>query len=124
MARRSGAFWLSRFGGSHRIVITGINAAIPLRSLQREQRRRLACTSSEGESALIEDADTARYLSELLLDVNARLIESIHKVEESCSVEESAIYKMRLGRLINSIFESLLEPIYEDHPALKPRGLD
>jgi hypothetical protein len=73
---------------------------------------------------LIENADTARYVSDLLLDVNAQLIESIHKVDEVCSVDESAIYKRRTGKLINAIFETLLEPIYSEHPALKPPELD
>jgi hypothetical protein len=68
--------------------------------------------------------ETAKYLSELLLDINGRLIESIHKVEEVCSVDESAIYKRRTGKLINAIFETLLEPIYSEHPALKPPELD
>ena len=73
---------------------------------------------------MIENEEAAKYLNELLLDINGRLIESIHKVEEICSVDESAIYKRRIGRLVNAIFESLLEPIYQEHPALKPPELD
>jgi hypothetical protein len=73
---------------------------------------------------LIDDQATAKFVSELLLEFNGRLIESIAKIEQSCSPEESGLYKRRVGKIVNAIYEVILEPIYLKHPELKPPGLD
>jgi hypothetical protein len=73
---------------------------------------------------VISDARTAEYVSKFLLDVNGQLNESIAVVERSCSAEEFVNYRRRVGTLINSIFESILEPIYLKHPTLKPSDLE
>ena len=73
---------------------------------------------------MIDDLKTANYVSDLFLDVNGRLNESIAKVQGSCSPADFEDYKRRVGRLINSIFEDILEPIYRKHPDLKPSELE
>jgi hypothetical protein len=73
---------------------------------------------------LIENSKTAKYVSELMLNINGRLNESIETVAKECSPEEFAIYRRGVGKLINSIFEGILEPIYDKHPTLKPRELE
>jgi len=73
---------------------------------------------------MIADANTAKYVSDLLLDINGQLNESIERVQEASTAEEFANYRRRVGTLINSIFEEVLEPIYRKHPNLKPPELE
>ncbi len=73
---------------------------------------------------MIGDSKTAKYVSEFMLDINGRLIESIETAEKGCAPEGFAIYRRRVGTLINSIFEQILEPIYDRHPTLKPPELE
>ena len=73
---------------------------------------------------MIENSRTAKYVSDLLLNINGQLLESIGNVEKDCSPDEFIIYRRRVGTLVNSIFEQILEPIYERHPTLKPPGLE
>ncbi|MGC2530081.1 MAG: hypothetical protein WA639_20225 [Candidatus Acidiferrum sp.] len=73
---------------------------------------------------MIADANTAKYVSDLLLDINGQLNESIERVQEASTPEEFANYRRRVGTLINSIFEEVLEPIYRKHPNLKPPELE
>ena len=73
---------------------------------------------------MIENPGVAKYVSDLLLDINGRLNESIGEVEQKCSAEESKLYKRRAGKIVDAIFEVILEPIYLEHPGLKPPGLE
>jgi hypothetical protein len=63
-------------------------------------------------------------VSKLLLDINGQMEESLASVEGGSSPDEFKAYRRCIGRLINSIFEEILEPIYVKHPALKPSGLE
>jgi hypothetical protein len=73
---------------------------------------------------MIDSQAAAKYVSELMIEINGRLIESINTIDQSCSAEESALYKSRVGKIVNAIFEAILEPIYLKHPELKAPGLD
>jgi len=73
---------------------------------------------------LIANAKTAEYVSKLLLDINGQLNESVATIEHDCSPDEFTAYRRCVGRLINSIFEDILEPIYVRHPTLKPPELE
>ena len=73
---------------------------------------------------MIENLETAKYVSELLLNINGQLNESIVKVKDHSPPNEFTAYRGCVGTLINSIFENILEPIYIKHPALKPPELE
>ncbi len=73
---------------------------------------------------MIENVETAEYVSRLLLNLNCQLNESVERVERASSPEEFTTYRRCVGRLINSIFEDILEPLYVKHPALKPSELE
>jgi hypothetical protein len=73
---------------------------------------------------LITNVKTAEYVSKLLLDINGQLNESVETVERGCTPDEFTAYRRCVGRLINSIFEDILEPIYVKHPTLKPPELE
>ena len=72
---------------------------------------------------MIDNEAAAKHVSELLLEINNRLIETIRTVDQSSSAEQSLLYKKGIGKIVNAIFEVILEPIYEKHPDLKPPGL-
>jgi hypothetical protein len=48
---------------------------------------------------LIENVDVAKYVSDVLLGVNQRLIESLDTVKASGSSEDFVIYRKAVGRL-------------------------
>lgn len=73
---------------------------------------------------MIANSKAAKYVSDLMLNINGELIESIKNVEKDCSQDEFTIYRRRVGTLVNSIFEQVLEPIYDKHPTLKPQELE
>ena len=73
---------------------------------------------------MIENVETAEYVSKLLLNLNSQLNESVGRVERGSSPDEFTTYRRCVGRLINSIFEDILEPLYAKHPTLKPRELE
>ena len=73
---------------------------------------------------IIKDPEIAGYVSNLLLNINQQLIGSLERVSGGCPEEEHLAYKRNVARLVNVIFEHFLEPIYQQHPSLKPPDLD
>lgn len=72
---------------------------------------------------MIADTITAKHVSELMLDISARLDESVAMVNKTCSPEEDATYRRAVGRILGDILLEVLNPLYAKHPALKPPGL-
>jgi hypothetical protein len=83
-----------------------------------------AAPRSREEGLMIKNSEIAKDVSDLFLDFNGRLNESVEKVGQSCSAEEFASYRRRAAKLINAVFEAILEPIYREHPDLKPPDLE
>lgn len=79
---------------------------------------------STGSVSVIDNAQAAKYVSELFLDINERLTESVDKIEGACTPEEFQTYRRRVGTLVYSTFEQILVPIYRKHPSLKPPNLE
>ena len=73
---------------------------------------------------MIKDPTMAKLVSDLLLHINGELEESVSNVKSGCSPDEFTAYRRHVGRLINSIFEDILEPIYAMHPGFKPPDLE
>ena len=73
---------------------------------------------------LITDLNAAKKISTLMLDTFNKLDESIAAVRENCSAEEAAAYQKAIGRVVGPIVLDVLEPLYEQHPVLKPHNWD
>ena len=73
---------------------------------------------------MINDIQMASRVSELFLNINEQLTQSIHEVEDASTHEEFENYRRRVGTLIYSTFEQILIPIYRRHPSLKPPELE
>jgi hypothetical protein len=73
---------------------------------------------------MISDANTAKQINELMLDVFRRLDESVDVVRKTCSPEETAAYQKAVGRVVGPIVMDVLEPLYVKNPTLKPLNWD
>ena len=84
----------------------------------------LGCCRSEDavpqERALIENPETAKYVSQFILSINDQLDESIRTVEKGTSPAEYKAYKRGVGYVLYEVFDKILEPLYLRHPSLKP----
>lgn len=69
---------------------------------------------------MISNANTAKQISQLMLDVFRRLDESVEMVRNSCPPEETKAYRQAVGRVVNPILFEVLEPLYKQNPSLKP----
>ncbi len=73
---------------------------------------------------MITNADTAKHVSELMLDITAQLNQSVFLVQERGSAEEFALYRRAVGGIMAEILLEVLNPLYREHPGLKPEGLN
>jgi len=73
---------------------------------------------------MISHADTAKYVSDLMLDISGRLDESVGIVKTACTSEEEAAYRRSIGRILGNILLEVLNPLYAEHPSLKPAGFE
>ena len=71
---------------------------------------------------MISDPVVARRISALMLDVGARLDESILEVARS-SPAEAENYKRAVGAAMADIPLDVLNPLYRTHPDMKPAEL-
>lgn len=69
---------------------------------------------------VIKNADVAFGVSEILQRAFNELGESMLQVNKHCSEEEAAAYRDKIGDIFYIITFKLLEPLYEQHPQLKP----
>lgn len=73
---------------------------------------------------MISDASTAKQVSDLMLDIFRRVDESLWAVKQACPPDEAAAYQKATGRIVSPIVMQVLEPLYRQHPALKPSNWD
>lgn len=73
---------------------------------------------------MIRDAEVARQISDLMIEFSSRLDSSIATVKERCAPEEFEIYRRGVGRVLGEMLLEVMNPLYAEHPSLKPPGLD
>jgi hypothetical protein len=69
---------------------------------------------------MIKNAEVAASISELLTKTFNALGESIIDVNDRCSPEEAQAYRQKVGDIFYIITFGVLEPLYKEHPELKP----
>lgn len=72
---------------------------------------------------MIEDERIAKQISDLMLECGARLDESVLLVKNSCSESELNTYRRAVGEIMGNMLTEIMNPLYERHPTLKPKGL-
>ena len=73
---------------------------------------------------MISNADAAKLISELMLDIFRRLDESVTMVQRDCPPDDALQYRKAVGKVIYPILFDLLEPLYAQHPTLSPPNWD
>lgn len=73
---------------------------------------------------MINQLETAKKISELMLDTYNRLDESVSLVRTTGTDEEFERYRAVIGRVLGRILIDILNPLYSMHPSLRPPGLD
>jgi len=73
---------------------------------------------------LIKDKSVAQQISELMLEYSERINESIRLVQDKCSLEEFKTYRLAAAKVMGEMFLEVMNPLYREHPDLKPEGLD
>jgi hypothetical protein len=68
--------------------------------------------------------EVAEKVAILMLQINSKLNDSVAYVRDTCSKEEFEAYRKAVGMLMGSILLDVEEPIYKEHPSLRPDGLD
>jgi hypothetical protein len=78
---------------------------------------------SRGVPLMIRDPALARQISDLMIDIGGRLDRSVQTVKEQCSPQEFEIYRRAVGGIMGEMLE-VLNPLYEEHPSLKPPQME
>jgi len=73
---------------------------------------------------MISNPAIARQISDLMLEISAKIDESISLVQKNCPVEEFHEYRRAAGRVMGEALLEVLNPIYERHSFLKPPGFE
>ena len=72
---------------------------------------------------MIENERIAKQISDLMLEYGAHLDESVLLVKNNCSEEELRAYRRAVGEIMGNMLTEIMNPLYERHPTLKPKGL-
>lgn len=73
---------------------------------------------------MIKEENTAAEVDHTLRNVYSILEKSIRYVNDNCSETESQRYRHAIGKIFYTLIFDLWEPLYQEHPALKPADWD
>jgi hypothetical protein len=73
---------------------------------------------------MITDAAVAEQISDLMLEFSARLDRSIIAVQKTWPPEEFRTYRVAVGKIMGEMLLEVMNPLYAQHPSIKPPGLD
>ena len=69
---------------------------------------------------MITNRQSAKQISELMLDIFNRIEQSVKSVKRDCPEDEAAKYLLAVGKVAAAIVLDVLEPLYKSNPDLKP----
>ena len=73
---------------------------------------------------MIRDARIAKEVSDLMIEFSGRFDGSTATCRDQCSPEEFAAYRRAVGRIMGEMLLEVLNPLYAEHPALKPAEME
>jgi len=73
---------------------------------------------------MIVDKCLAKKVVDLMHDIAGQIEASIGIVRGNSSSEQLLAYKRAVGKVIYELYEEVLEPLYKEHPTLRPPGRD
>ena len=68
--------------------------------------------------------EVARSVSDLMVKFGAELDESVARVKRDASSAEFERYREAVSKLMFTMLVEIMNPLYAEHPDLKPEGLD
>lgn len=72
---------------------------------------------------MINDPKVAKQISELMLEYGKKLDHSVKLVLENCSKQELFDYRRAVGKIMGDILTEIMNPLYANHPDLRPKEL-
>ncbi|EEE9003989.1 hypothetical protein DA576_23265 [Salmonella enterica subsp. enterica serovar Typhimurium] len=73
--------------------------------------------------SMVNDKDTAILISDLMLRFGKELDESVAVVQSRCDEYEFNVYRETVGFIMGEMLIKIMNPLYEKHPEIKPKGL-
>lgn len=73
---------------------------------------------------MIKNQNIAQEISILMLKIGRELNSSVLKVRDNCNNDEFQVYRKAVGRIMGMILLDILNPLYDEHPNIKPDELD
>lgn len=73
---------------------------------------------------MIKDKKSAEKINKLMLDMGKALDQSILDIQDVISEEELAQYKQAVAKVMADMLFDIMNPIYAEHPSLKPEELN
>jgi len=71
---------------------------------------------------MVKSPHAAQRISELMLDISARINESVDLIKSDCPGEEHAAYQRAAAKAVALLQQEILNPLYAEHPELRPKG--
>jgi len=72
---------------------------------------------------MIKNKDVAGKISALMTKYSGELNDSIILIKEQCSEEEFLNYRKAVAYIMGDMLIRVMNPLYAEHPDLKPEGL-
>lgn len=69
------------------------------------------------------ELELAEQTSLLALGIGARLDNHLRLIQEQCSEQEFSEYRASIGTVMGELLTGLMQPIYDQHPTLRPEQL-
>ncbi|EFB1501572.1 hypothetical protein FJ881_16835 [Escherichia albertii] len=72
---------------------------------------------------MLKDKTVAADVSALMLEIGSELDASVSLVQQTCDESEFNNYRSAVGEIMGRMLVDIMNPIYKQHPELKPREL-
>ena len=72
---------------------------------------------------MLKDKEVAKEVNQLMLDVGAKLNKSVALAKERCSESEFKAYRLAVGKILGEMLMEVMNPLYAEHPDLKPEEM-
>jgi len=73
---------------------------------------------------MIKNKETAKQISDLMLEIGSKLNQYAVLVRDTCEANEFDAYREVIGQLMGTMFLDVMKPLYSVHPELKPNELN
>ena len=84
----------------------------------------LLCLEIEKVYKMFKDKTLAADISALMLNIGSQLDASVLYVQQACDESELNIYSSAVGEIMGRMLIDIMNPIYKQHPELKPKELN